>query len=292
VHVYDGFLYVHSGSAGNATNDSNPSTSTYDSTRALLRRFDLSKFAPGTPFTWSSGEIFSQGLRNMVGFTRNAAGRMYGVVNGLDDISYQGQNVHNDNPGEQLVGLGMGKKFGYPFCFTAQRIVTGGATVVPPGTQLVNVGYPVTGVDDGWCAANSSPPATFFQAHSAPLDITFFDHQPIGALPEKWRGGAFVSLHGSWDRTPATGYKIVWVPFDAQGNAAMPTSTAMDTMFPYEIVFGGGNASAPKDGPWNWSANGMGDGLRPVGVAVGPIDGALYVSSDSGGLIYRIGVQK
>jgi glucose/arabinose dehydrogenase len=291
VHVYDGYLYVHSGSSGNASNDSNPNTSMYDTTRSLLRRFDLSKFTPGTPFQWASGEIYSQGLRNMVGYTRNAAGRMYGVVNGLDDIHYQNQNVHNDNPGEQLVGLGMGKHFGYPFCFTAQRVVVNN-NVVAPLTQLVNQDYPINGVDDNWCATNSDKPATFFQAHSAPLDITFFDTQPMGGLPEKWRGGAFVAFHGSWDRQPATGYKVVWVPFDMAGNSPAPQSTTMTTMFPYEVVLGGGTNAGDQDGPWNWSANGMGENPRPVSVAIGPVDGALYISSDSGGYIYRVGIQK
>jgi glucose/arabinose dehydrogenase len=291
VHVYDNWLYVHSGSSGNASNTSNPGSSTYDTTRSLLRRFDLSKFMPGTPFDWGTGEIYSQGLRNMVGFTRNAAGRMYGVVNGLDNIHYNGQDVHNDNPGEQIPLLGMGKKFGYPFCFTAQRVVVNN-NVVMPGTQLVNADYPINGVDDNWCAQNSTPPAAFVQAHSAPLDITFFDNHPIGALPEKWRGGAFVAFHGSWNRQPGTGYKVVWVPFDAQGNSPLPQSTTMNTTFPYEVVLGGGTGAAPQDGPWNWSANNMGENPRPAGVAIGPIDGALYIASDSGGIIYRVGIQK
>jgi glucose/arabinose dehydrogenase len=289
-HVYDGYLYVHSGSQGNA---SDPISPAYDTGRSLIRRFKLSSFVPGTPFDWASGEIVSSGLRNMVGYRRNAAGRMFGVVNGLDDIHYGGQDVHNDNPGEQVPELAMGKQFGYPFCFTAQRVVNGG-NVVAPGTQLENVDF--GGVhDDTWCAQNSSPPATFVQAHSAPLDIEFFETTPMGALPEQWRGGAFIAFHGSWDRSPATGYKVVWMPFDNNGGPRMPTSTTTTTTFPYETVFGGGNASGPKDGPWSWSLgpNMLGDSPRPVGVAISPIDGALYISSNGGqGLIYRIGIQR
>jgi glucose/arabinose dehydrogenase len=285
VHVYDGYLYVHSGSSGNA---SDPMSPAYDTDRSLLRRFDLSTFTPGTPFQWSSGEVFSSGLRNMVGFTRNAAGQMFGVVNGLDDIHYQGSDVHQDNPGEQVVGLGMGKSFGYPFCFTAQRVVVNGQ-VIPAGTQLLNQDFN-SGHDDAWCAANSTKPATFVQAHSAPLDISFFDTQPSGVLPEKWRGGAFIAFHGSWDRNAATGYKVVWMPFDAAGKAPMPTSDTTTTTFPYETVFGRGNAAAPLDGPWSWNDGNTGENVRPVGVAVSPIDGALYISSDSSGMLYRVGM--
>ena len=284
VHVYDGYLYVHSGSAGNAVNPMSPA---YDTARSLLRRFKLSSFVPGTPFAWGTGEVVVVGLRNMVGFTRNAAGRMYGVVNGLDEISYGGNNVHDDNPGEQVLSLEMGKQYGYPFCFTAQRVIANG-NVVAPGTQLANPGFGPH--DDAWCATNSSKPSTFLQAHSAPLDIFFFDAQPTGALPEKWRGGAFVTSHGSWDRGAATGYKVVWIPFDANGNAPMPTSTMTTTTFPYEIVFGGGDANGPQDGPWSWNGGGLGESPRPVGVAISPVDGALYISSDSGGYLYRVGI--
>jgi glucose/arabinose dehydrogenase len=292
VHVYDGFLYVIAGSAGNATHESGSGQQSYDQERSVLKRFPLSSFT-GTALDWSAGEVVVTGLRNMNGFTRTAGGLMYGVVNGLDNQQYQGMNVTNDNPGEQVVPLAMGNRFGYPFCFTAQRVVTGGTNVVAPGTQLVNVSYPSNPHDDAWCATNSMKPSTFIQAHSAPLDLTFFDDDPQGALPERYRGGAFVALHGSWNRSPNTGYKVIWIPFDAQGNAPMPTSTTTATTFPYETVFGGGDASGPQDGEWAWMAGANSDGrVRPAGVAISPVDGALYIAADTSGKIYRIGLQK
>lgn len=282
VHVYDGYLYVHSGSVGNM---SNPKGTEYDDARSLIRRFPLSSFTPGTPLAWLSGEVVTAGLRNANGFTRNAAGRMYAVVNGMDDIGYQGTNVHNDNPGEQVVEIAMGKQYGFPFCFTAQRVVAAGQ-VVAPGTQLAVTG---SAHDDTWCAASSSLPTTFIQAHSAPLDLEFFDAHPKGGLPERYRGGAFVALHGSWDRSPATGSKVIWIPFDANGKVPPVVSTMTETKFPYETVFGGGDASGPQDGPWSWTGpNDYGDQPRPVGVAISPIDGSLYVSSDTG-YVYRVG---
>jgi len=112
-------------------------------------------------------------------------------------------------------------------------------------------------------------------------------------------------MHGPWDRDPPTGYKVVWLPFDASGRPPMPASTPAATTFPYEMVFGGGRDGAPVDGPWAWRANGAGEGIvRPVGVAVSPFDGALYVSSDNGGVpgmasgsppsgaIYRVGLAR
>lgn len=294
-HVYDGYLYVQSGSVGNATISG--TASPYDTSRSLIKRFALASFQAGTPFDWaSSGEIVSAGLRNTNGFARSAtSGKIFGVVNGLDDQSYGGDDVHNDNPGEQVIEIAMGKNYGYPFCFTAQAVESGG-NVVAAGTQLVNAGSPMA-KDDTWCATNSAKPATFVQAHSAPLDISFFDEQPAGNLPDKYRGGAFVALHGSWNRSPNTGYKVVFIPFDASGNAAMPTTAKVAdklvTTFPYETVFGGGNATAAVDGDWSWMANPYSDGnVRPSGVAVGPVDGSLYIAADTGGKIYRVGVKK
>jgi glucose/arabinose dehydrogenase len=306
VHVFDGWLYVHSGSENNAVAPASPE---YDTNRSVLKRFNLETFDPNDPFDWTEGELFVAGIRNMVGFTKNAAGRMYGVVNGLDNLMYAGQDVHASNPGDELVLLQQGGRHGYPYCFTAQHILQNGAPVAA-GTQLVSATDPtapdpdfVNPRDQAWCTANSAPPVTFLPAHSAPLDITFFDG-PEGNLPEAWRGGAFVALHGSWNTTPSIGHSVVFVPFDAAGNAPMPVANVDETDFPFTVVFGGGHGSSHDDGIWGWSAEGTGeDPVRPVGVAVSPVDGALYVSSDNGmvvggatppmqGAIYRIGLER
>jgi glucose/arabinose dehydrogenase len=299
VKIYDGWIYVDSGSAGNATNDT--SQTAYDTKRSIIKRFELAKFVAGTPFTWDSGEAVSMGLRNPNGFTRNEkTKKMYAVVNGLDNIDYKGQDVHMDNPGEQIVEVAPGKNYGYPFCFTAQRVVDQG-NVIAPGTQLVNVNIDAftNPHDDAWCGTNSLKPTAFVQAHSAPLDIAFFDLQPKGALDEKYRGGAFVALHGSWNRggddsSPTqTGYKVVWQPFNADGTAPQPTSTMTETTWPYEVVFGGGAVGGqPDDGFWNWAGpNNQGEQrVRPTGVAVSPLDGALYIATDK--RLYRVGKKK
>lgn len=304
VHVYDGFMYVDSGSKENAKVPNPPE---YDTERSVIKRFELAKFVSGKPFDWSDGEVVVRGVRNVTGFTRNAAGRMVGVLSGIDDLHYRGEDIHADNPGEEIVTLEPGKSYGYPFCFAAARVVVNGK-VVPPGTRLRASWasqVPLAGVkdspkDDDWCSKVERP-LTFMQAHSSPLGITFFEG-PEGALPKRYRGGAFVALHGSWDRTPSTGYKVIWIPFDEQGNAPMPVSTKDGTTYPYETVFGGGSVDEARDGEWSWSKDGLGESpVRPVGVAISPIDGALYVSSDNGkvslkpkegaanGALYRIG---
>ena len=49
--------------------------------------------------------------------------------------------------------------------------------------------------------------------------------------------------------------------------------------------------SGPADGPWSWNDGNNGESPRPVGVAISPIDGALYISSDASGMVYRLGIQ-
>ena len=144
---------------------------------------------------------------------------------------------------------------------------------LPPETiYLVN-----EGADYGWPSCHSGrildpefgyegacddvePPIAEMQAHSAPLGLVFYDGE---AFPEPYRGDLFIAYHGSWNRSVPTGYKVVRLPF--QGSD--PGSQVVD--------FATG-----------WLDEGKVTG-RPVGLAVGP-DGALYVSDDTGGFIYRI----
>ncbi len=297
VHVYDGWLYVHSGSEGNAFH---PALPEYDMDRSVLKRFRLSDY-DGRPFQWADGEVYFAGLRNMVGFTRNPAdGQLYGVVNGLDDLVYQGEDVHLTNPGEDLVRLDQGMAHGYPYCFTAQDIPAADG-MIPAGTQLAsdvvegeNDPEFTNPHDDAWCAANSTQPLTFFPAHSAPLEITFL--RGATALPPEWEGSALVALHGSWDTSPSVGHQVVRISLGSQPGDAMPTATTEGAEFEHEVIFGGSRG----DGLWGWASGTAGEyPVRPVGLAVSPVDGALYVSSDNAsvlmgteapeqGVIYRI----
>lgn len=105
----------------------------------------------------------------------------------------------------------------------------------------------------------SIPPVHGFGAHTAPLGMTFYD---ASAFPERYRGAIFVALHGSWNRSKKSGYQVVAVFLDGQGGAREePFLTGFEVD---ERVYG-----------------------RPVDVAVGP-DGALYVSDDFTGSVYRV----
>jgi glucose/arabinose dehydrogenase len=105
-------------------------------------------------------------------------------------------------------------------------------------------------------------PVLDMQAHSAPLGLAFYTGT---AFPAEYHGDLFIAFHGSWNRSVPTGYKVVRLPL--QGS--QPRGPLVD--------FATG---------WLDKASGRASG-RPVGLAVGP-DGALYVSDDKGGMIYRI----
>jgi glucose/arabinose dehydrogenase len=107
-------------------------------------------------------------------------------------------------------------------------------------------------------------PTAVFPAHWAPNGVVFYEGD---RFPAKYRGGAFIAFHGSWNRAPGPqgGYNVVFVP---------PNRTPTE-----HEVFADGFAGAEKSP--DRAAH------RPTGVTVGP-DGALYISDDKGGRIWRV----
>lgn len=112
--------------------------------------------------------------------------------------------------------------------------------------------------------ANVPPDAVALPAHSAALGITFGDQF---AAPQAYKDSIYIAYHGSWNRSTKTGYKVVRVPF-VDGKAGQPEDFAFGWL--------PGDATNPGQ-VWG----------RPVGVTIGK-DGALYVSDDSTGTLYRI----
>jgi glucose/arabinose dehydrogenase len=127
--------------------------------------------------------------------------------------------------------------------------------------RIADPGFPASTACNG-----VEQPVVEMQAHSAPLGLVFYTGQDAeNPFPEEYWGDLFIAFHGSWNRSVPTGYKIVRLRFD--GNS--PTFDLRDFAIGWldDVTF---------------EASG-----RPVGLAVGP-DGALYVSDDKGGFIYRI----
>jgi glucose/arabinose dehydrogenase len=108
--------------------------------------------------------------------------------------------------------------------------------------------------------ASTTPPVVKMQAHSAPLGVAF--GYGLG-FPAPYKDVLYIAFHGSWNRSVPTGYKVVGIPFEK-----------------------GRPAGAPFDFVTGWLVGDKAWG-RPVAPVVGP-DGALYLSDDKAGAVYRI----
>jgi glucose/arabinose dehydrogenase len=182
---------------------------------------------------------FATGLRNCAGMTiQPATGEPWCAVNNVDEL---GDNV----PFEFVTSVKDGGFYGWPWYYIGNH----------PDPRWTDA--PRTDLKD-----KVTVPDVLIQAHSAPLNIAFYDNNAFGA---DYKGDAFVALHGSWNRGQRTGYKVVHLDFDASGK---PTGTYEDFMTGFVV---------DADNVWG----------RPVGVAVAP-DGALFVSEDGSGTIWRI----
>jgi Transposase domain (DUF772) len=159
-------------------------------------------------------------------------------------------------PAEEMVQLIAGADYGWPECYYDQQQ---NKLVLAP--EYGGDGGKTVGV----CAQRQAPVAAF-PGHWAPNDLAI-DHGT--SFPAAYRGGAFMAFHGSWNRAPDPqgGYNVVFQPL-ADGKASGPF-----------VVFADGFAGAYKD-PGRAA-------FRPTGLAEGP-DGALYVSDDVHGRIWRI----
>jgi glucose/arabinose dehydrogenase/mono/diheme cytochrome c family protein len=258
-----GGLFVDLGSATNACQRQNriPNSPgiqpcTELETRAGIWRYDANR----TGQQFSPAERFATGLRNGEGIAFDSAGRIFATQHGRDQLRenwtalYTAEQGANE-PAEELVQLERGADYGWPYCYfdlSQQKLV-----LAPE--------YGGDGKAIGPCAEKRAPVAAF-PAHWAPNDLAIYQGQQF---PAPYRGGAFIAFHGSWNRAPAPqgGYNVMFQPL-ADGK---PSGNY--------VVFADGFAGASKE-PGRAAH-------RPSGLAVGP-DGALYVSDDQRGRIWRI----
>jgi glucose/arabinose dehydrogenase len=177
--------------------------------------------------------VLMRGLRNAVGLAIDpATGEVWATNNGRDLMG-------DDLPPETLYRVVDGADAGWPRCHAGDIADPDFGDQPDPVTGLVG-------------CEGVTPADAEFQAHMAPLGITF------------WQDGAVIAFHGSWNRSEKVGYEVWWLPWD-DGPAGDPVTLV-------------GGFLDPETG----EAPG-----RPAGVIVGA-DGALYVSDDKGGFIYRV----
>lgn len=226
----DGALYVSVGSTCNACQEPDPESAT------LLR-----VSADGTR------RVYARGLRNTIGFGWHPrSGVLYGMDHGTDWLG-------DDRPPEELNRIEDGKDYGWPYCFGDRQV---DPQMKPPeGTHAA-----AAETKESRCARTTGP-VQEAPAHGAPIGLVFYD---AAQFPERYRGAAFVAMHGSWNRKPASGYEVVAIPFDAEG------PTAFEPFLSGFLVDGGAAYLA-----------------RPAGLAVAR-DGALLLTDDGNGVLYRV----
>ena len=229
-------------------------------TRAGLFRFDARK----TGQHFSSSARFATGIRNGMGLAYGPDGKLYATQHGRDQLHdnwpklFPTTQYQAENPAEELIQVNAKDDFGWPYCYYAVD-----------EKKLVDAPeYGGDGKKSARCDSKKAPVAAF-PGHWAPMSLLF---NTGSAFPAKYKDGAFIAFHGSWNRAPdpQAGYKVVFQPL---ANGA--TSGA------YE-VFADGFAAVPAAQLQPGTAK-----HRPTGLAMGP-DGAMYVTDDMGGRVYRI----
>jgi glucose/arabinose dehydrogenase len=259
-----GSLYINVGAPSNAcqSSDRKPRVKGMDPCPVLEKHGGIWKFDENKlNQTQEEGTRFATGLRQMPGIAWHD-GAVYLVMNNRDqlDIFWPGVFTAKENaerPAEAMFRAVAGSNFGWPYCFFDY------------GEQkfLLNPEYGGDGKTVGRCDQFTRPVASF-PAHWAPLDLMFYSGKQF---PAKYRGGAFIAFHGSWNRAPMPmdGYNVTFQPFEG----SKPSGK-------FEI-FANGFAGrtplmSPNDAMW-----------RADGVAQGP-DGSLYISDSQKGRIWRV----
>jgi glucose/arabinose dehydrogenase len=189
-----------------------------------------------------ASRIFAAGLRNPTGLQiEPKSGKLWTIVNERDEIGA-------DLVPDYMTSVQEHGFYGWPYSYYGQNVDT---RVKQQRPDLV---------------AKAIKPDFALGSHVAALGLWFYNGTN---LPEKYRGGAFVSEHGSWDRTPLSGYQVVYVPFE-NGKPSGPVEPIVT-----------GFHSADEKNLYG----------APVGLAQ-DAQGALLIADDVGNVIWRVSAAK
>ena len=196
--------------------------------RAAIWQFDIAS---------GKGRLFATGLRNPngMGFEPQTKA-LWTVVNERDELG-------NDLVPDYMTSVRDGGFYGWPYSYFGQNV---DVRIKPAKPELV---------------AKAIAPDYALGGHTASLGLVFYEGK---LLPQAYQGGAFIGQHGSWNRKPHSGYKVVYVPF-ANGKPSGP---------PQDFLTGFLDAKGKAQG-------------RPVGVAIDK-PGAVLVADDVGNIIWRV----
>ena len=252
-------LYVDIGSASNA----DPADTVSNPVRCAIYQYDLDG---------RSGKLFARGIRNAegLGFVPNSD-QLWAVVNGRDELrfpwhqAFQGGTRDDygkritayvdDHPPDELIHVREGANYGWPFA-NPNPDTSAGMDNMPFDPDIDN--------NSDW----SKYPGTLFtrvdqgiQAHSAPLGMAFLQGTKL-----PFRDGLAVALHGSWDRSIKTGYKVIFFPWLESGRPGKAT----------DLVSGWLDDASQEE----WG--------RPVDVRPSADGRSLLISDDYSGTLYRL----
>lgn len=184
-----------------------------------------------------TSRLFASGLRNPNGLAWHPqTGALWTTVNERDEIG-------SDLVPDYMTTVREGGFYGWPYSYFGQIV---DERIKPPRPDLV---------------ASAIVPDYALGAHTASFGILFYEGKQ---LPQQYVGGAFVAQHGSWNRRPHSGYKVIFVPF----KDGKPSGPATDVLTGF------------------LSEDGKALG-RPIGIATDRT-GALLVSDDVGNVVWRV----
>jgi glucose/arabinose dehydrogenase len=222
----DGKLYLSVGSTCNACDEDNPENATI-----------LQLNTDG-----SGRQVVAHGLRNTIGFDWHPVTKeLFGMDHGIDWLGDETQQ-------EELNQIKPGAGYGWP-------------SIIADG-QHYPANKPKSGESYEAFDAKNQRPLLLYKAHSAPLGLVF---NKSNQFPKEYQNDAFVTMHGSWNRTEPSGYKLVRVHFNAQGQPEK-----------FEDFITGFLVDNNKS-----------EFGRPCGLIQAP-DGSLLMGDDDNGVIYRV----
>jgi glucose/arabinose dehydrogenase len=196
--------------------------------RAAIHEIDLAT---------GKSRIFASGLRNPVGLAFHPqSGALWTTVNERDELG-------SDLVPDYMTSVQENGFYGWPYSYYGQHL---DPRAKPQRPDLV---------------AKAIVPDYALGPHTASLGLAFYDGT---LLPERYRGGAFVGQHGSWNRNPVSGYKVIFVPFENGRPSDKPEDVLTGFLSEAGEAYG-----------------------RPVGVATDKT-GALLVADDVGNAIWRV----
>jgi glucose/arabinose dehydrogenase len=185
-----------------------------------------------------SSRIYASGLRNPTGLGWDPqSGKLWAIANERDEIGA-------DLVPDYLTSVRDGGFYGWPYSYYGQHV---DSRVMPQRPDMV---------------AKAIKPDYSLGSHVAPLGILMSE---TNALPSKYQGGAFISEHGSWDRSPLSGYEVVFVAFQQGRPVGVPEPVVTGFFSADELQLYG----------------------APVGLAQDK-EGALLVADDVGNAVWRV----